>query len=256
MVTHYAEPIGYIFGRDHLSSARRSHAPGRARSAPARQPVGRVYCPSIPGFPSGHFQAPALAAPSSSGAGAERGKAQVLSVKPGAAESSRSLVRVVPRLLEHEPGELESVRRSGACERNDGGRASEQSPKNQEVLNLRREDYAIAANFVLDRIDAVGPVGTSPNKCPEGIRKPEDSGWHVGRKRPLGGKCEGLLSLNFKPLCADERNYGQGRHDYDVPLGRGSPFDDTLLRRRKSAPHESDRFSGWQDDHLQFSGCD
>ena len=43
MVTHYAEPFGYIFTGSRLSRPGRSHAPGRARSvAEGIQPAGQI----------------------------------------------------------------------------------------------------------------------------------------------------------------------------------------------------------------------
>src|SRR5690242_13872192 len=121
MVTHYAEPIGYVFGRNYLSSSGRSDPPGSFGFATARKSASRADCAGLSCLSSGNFQAPALTAPRSLGTGAEGGEAPVLSIESGAFESSGSLVGVISHVLEHEPGELERVRGSGTCERSSRG---------------------------------------------------------------------------------------------------------------------------------------
>src|SRR5713226_9448625 len=68
MVTHYAEPIGYIFGRSHLSSSRRSHTPRGSRLAAEGQPARGTNRRGVSSFPSRNFEAPSPAAPRALGA--------------------------------------------------------------------------------------------------------------------------------------------------------------------------------------------
>src|ERR1700757_3428216 len=117
MVTHYAEPIGYIFARDDLQRAGGSDSPGCARPAAAWQAARRTDCAGVSGFAAGHFQAPSAAAPGASGRGAAGGKAPVLPAQSRTIEGSGFLVRAISLILASTPNQLEGVCRGRAGER-------------------------------------------------------------------------------------------------------------------------------------------
>ena len=120
MVTHYAEPTGYVFGGSDVSGFGRSHASRGSRSAAAGKPACGPHCRSLPSFASGNLKAPAIAAPGASGARTSRRSPQGLSAQSGTAASCGFLARALSQLLEREPGQLESIRGSRTRKRNAG----------------------------------------------------------------------------------------------------------------------------------------
>ena len=120
MVTHYAEPIGYIFGGSDVSCFGRSHASRRSRSAAAGKPACWQHRGSLPSLSSGNLEAPAIAAPGASGARTSRRSPPRLSAQSRTIASCGFLARALPYFLEREPGQLESIRGGRTGKRNAG----------------------------------------------------------------------------------------------------------------------------------------
>src|ERR1035438_9308983 len=131
MVTHYAEPFGYIFGGSHLPRAGRPHAPRRSRPAPQGRTARRPHCTGLSRVSSGHFQASAPVAEGAPGGRTSSRTPPPLSIEPRAVEGGRFLARTLSALLADESGEFEDF--CGRRVRPRGG----QEP-GQEQINFRR----------------------------------------------------------------------------------------------------------------------
>ena len=117
-VTHYAEPIGYIFGRKHLQRAGRSYPARRARLTEARKPAGRSNRPGVSRVAAGNLQAPAPASPRTFGSGTAGRSKSAVSAQPGTVEGRGFVAGTVPFVLECESDQLESSCRSRARQGN------------------------------------------------------------------------------------------------------------------------------------------
>src|SRR2546422_624003 len=86
IVTHYASPFGYVFGRGKARSKSggrlprpgRSHPPRRAGSPAAGKPACGTDRAGLSCVTAGHLQAPATAAPGAFGPGTPAGKTSLL----------------------------------------------------------------------------------------------------------------------------------------------------------------------------------
>src|ERR1700736_3460979 len=109
MVTHYAEPFGYISGWSYFPRSGRSHATGRARPLAAGKSACRTDRSRVSRIPSGHLQAFTSPPPRPSGAGAALGASSLLPAQPRTTEGGGFMVGAIPRLLADQLGRLEGI---------------------------------------------------------------------------------------------------------------------------------------------------
>src|ERR1051326_2998050 len=118
MVTHYAKPSGYAFGRRGLQRPGGPDPPRPAGTPAQRQSAGRRHRGEVPNLTSCHLQAPALAATGEPGARTTARATSLLPAQPGAAESGGPVARSLPGVLELKTGGPEVVRRIGRAPHN------------------------------------------------------------------------------------------------------------------------------------------
>src|ERR1019366_1371957 len=111
MVTHYAEPFGYIFGGSHVPRAGRPHAPRCSRPAPQGRTARRPHRTGLSRVSSGHCQAPAPVAQGALGGRTSSRTPPPLSTEPRAFEGGRFLARTLSALLAAESGQVEVLQR-------------------------------------------------------------------------------------------------------------------------------------------------
>src|ERR1700722_9684826 len=104
IVTHYAEPFGYIFAGGGIQCFGRSHPPRCTRSVAQRQPACRTDCFGVSCLKAGNFQAFAFAAQGSSGRGTPRRPASRLPVESPTAPRGGYVAGAVSGVLADESG--------------------------------------------------------------------------------------------------------------------------------------------------------
>src|ERR1019366_10333265 len=131
MVTHYAEPFGYIFGGSHLPRAGRPHASRCSRPAPQGRTARRPHRTGLSRVSSGDFQASAPVAEGAPGGRTSSRTPSPLSTESRTFESGRFMARTLSPLLADESGQFEDF-----CGKRIRPRGGEEP--GEEKINFRR----------------------------------------------------------------------------------------------------------------------